>query len=112
MANAKARINRLEERYGGALRGEIDFSLMSYNELLGNISNMLVDVGVHPDEAEKQISYLRMEGFGDEKLKSFEVQNYRAKSRNYSELSNDELKDEFIRAAARLGIEFPDFEVV
>lgn len=112
MANAKARINRLEERYGGALRGEIDFSLMSYNELLGNILNMLVDVGVHPDEAEKQISHFRMKGYGDEKPEKF-VENCKwVRKRSYSELSNDELKDEFIRVAAGLGLTFTDFEIV
>ena len=112
MANIKLRLNRLEAKYGGALRGEIDFGLMSSNELSDCILNMLIDVGVHPEEAEKQISHLRIKNRGDEKPDRFEVQNYRAQSRNYSELSNKELKDEVVRVAAELGITFPDFEIV
>lgn len=112
MANVKARLIRLEERYGGALRGEIDLDLMSYNELLDHILNMLVKAGVHPDEAEKQISHFRMEGYGDEKPDKFAENRKRVQKRSYSELSNQELKDEFIRVAAGLGITFPDFEIV
>ena len=112
MVNVKGRLTRLEKRYGVNLDGSTDPSLMSPNELLDNISNMLVDVGVHPDEAEKQISHLRIGKAGDKKPDKFAENRKWARKRSYSDLSNQELKDELIRVAAEIGITFPDFEVV